>query len=367
MLFRIEYLIELNLIVLFVYLIYKTTPKNRNHLSYLKIHLGTIILTISLFIGILNKWIPEASLPLISGLSILGLPFLLLHVESAITGRKPRIRIWYFTPITIYCLVCALNYYDIFFLNFITSRYLILDVNVVNSSYSLDKVLIEVLNILLFVSLIFYKFRKKMLTSRQIFKKRAYSFWIYSYLIFLLIHILLTAAYYFDFFKPIHHPIVRNIIAVISPLVHVTFLLNPSLLYYLPLILTNSGIKVKKNTQPFQIIENIMHSEQLFLDKNLTLEHFCTITNINQQKTTTLIKENTNNNNNNWKHYVNNYRINHALNLLLTHYLQKHSVEALREESGFNSKQPFFKAFRTKTGTTPTVYYQNFINNSVEV
>ena len=106
-----------------------------------------------------------------------------------------------------------------------------------------------------------------------------------------------------------------------------------------------------------------MHSGQLFLDKNLTLEHFCTITNINQQKTTTLIRENTNNN---WKHYVNNYRINHALDLLLTHYLQKHSVEALREEVGFNSKQPFFKAFRTKTGTTPTVYYQNFINKDAD-
>lgn len=358
MLFRIEYLIELNLIVLFVHLIYKTTSKNRNHLTYLKIHLGTIILTGFMFIGVLNKWIPAASLNVISGLGMLGLPFLLLHVESAITGYRPRIRIWYFAPITIYCLVCAFNYYDFFFLNFITAHNLIPDVNVLNSSYSSDKVLIKVLNVLFFVPIIFFKFRKKIATSKQILKKKTYSFWIYSYLIFLLIHILLTATYYFDFFKPIHSTTVRNIIAVISPLVHITFLLSPSLLYYLPLISKNSIQTIKKTTQPFHIIENTMHSEQLFLDKNLTLKYFCTITNINQQTTTTLIRENTNNN---WKHYVNNYRINHALGLLLTHYLQKHSVEALREEAGFNSKQPFFKAFRTKTGTTPTIYYQNFI------
>lgn len=361
MLFGIDCLIELNLIILFAYLIYKTTSKNRNHLSYLKIYLGSIILTI--LIEILQKWIPLESSNIATGLGVLGLPFLLLHTESAITGHKPVMYAWYFAPITIYCLMCILNYYEIFILNFTTSSSLILDINPLDTAYSSDKILVKVLSALFFVSLIFLQFKKEITNSKQIQKKKAYCFWIFSYLLFLLIQTLLIYTYYFNLFNPIYNSTIKNIVLVVGSFVYVAFLFNPNLFYYLSLISKCSAPTIKKTIEPFQIIENLMQKEQLFLNKSLSLKQICIKADLYQQKITAIIKQQTNSN---WKCYVNTYRINYALKLIHNHYLKNKSVKALGEEVGFNSKQSFFRAFRTKTGTTPSVYYKNYLKKNAK-
>jgi AraC-like DNA-binding protein len=219
------------------------------------------------------------------------------------------------------------------------------------------------LNVAIFVPIIFLEFKKNIRQSKQITLKKAYSFWLCSYLFFILLNTIASNLYYFDFYSPAYRSAVIKIINITQSLRPIAFLLNPSLLYYIPVISKYSGIILKKNTQPFRIIEDLMQKEQLFLDQKLTLQQVCTKTGIYQQRITTIIKEKTNKN---WKNYVNSYRIDYALHLLHTNYLKNHSVEALGEAAGFNSKQSFFRCFRAKTATTPAMYYKDFLNEDVE-
>jgi AraC-like DNA-binding protein len=352
-----------NFVSLLLYLNYKTTPQNKHHLTYLKIHITFIILILSLFCAVRSEWIPEASLKLMWGLGILSLPFLLLHIKSALTGTKARMHVWYFIPLLLYFLLCVFNYYEINFLNSSNVKILPNGLNLSGSVHYSDVILMGALNVAIFVPIIFLEFKKNITQSKQITRKKAYSFWLCSYLIFILLNTIASNLYYFDFYSPAYRSAVIKVINITHSLRPIAFLLNPSLLYYIPVISKYSGIILKKNTQPFRIVEDLMQKEQLFLDQNLTLQQVCTKTGIYQQKITTIIKENTNNN---WKNYVNSYRIDYALRLLHNNYLKKHSVKALGEESGFNSNQSFFRAFKTKMDTTPAIYYKNFLKEDIE-
>jgi AraC-like DNA-binding protein len=297
------------------------------------------------------------------GIGILSLPFLLLHIKSALTGTKARMHVWYFIPLLLHFLLCVFNYYEINFLNSSNVKILPNGLNLSGSIHYSDVVLMGTLSIAIFVPIIFLEFKKNITQSKQIIWKNAYSIWICSYLFFILLNTVLSTLYYFDFYSPAYRSGVIKVINITHSLRPIAFLLNPSLLYYIPIISKYSGNILKENIRPFRIIEDIMQKEQLFLDQKLTLQQVCTKTGIYQQRITTIIKENTSNN---WKNYVNSYRIDYALRLLHNNYLKKHSLEALGEAAGFNSKQSFFRCFRAKTATTPAMYYKDFLNEDIE-
>ncbi len=54
--------------------------------------------------------------------------------------------------------------------------------------------------------------------------------------------------------------------------------------------------------------------------------------------------------------FVNEYRINHAKNLLLDQKQQDLSVLEILYDAGFNSKYSFNTEFKKRTGVTPTEY-----------
>jgi AraC-like DNA-binding protein len=61
----------------------------------------------------------------------------------------------------------------------------------------------------------------------------------------------------------------------------------------------------------------------------------------------------------NFNSYINQFRIEKAIEILKNQKLEKYSMEGIGLEVGFNSKSAFYAAFKKKTGTTPTRFKKN--------
>ena len=55
----------------------------------------------------------------------------------------------------------------------------------------------------------------------------------------------------------------------------------------------------------------------------------------------------------NFNELINEYRIKEAIKLIEEGYLEKYTGEYLSKAIGFQNKTSFYKAFKSKTGTTP--------------
>lgn len=58
----------------------------------------------------------------------------------------------------------------------------------------------------------------------------------------------------------------------------------------------------------------------------------------------------------NFNTWINGIKVQYGIELMRKSYLKDYSVEALALECGFNSKNTFYRAFKTKTGQTPTAF-----------
>ncbi|WP_165872269.1 helix-turn-helix domain-containing protein [Tenacibaculum sp. M341] len=113
----------------------------------------------------------------------------------------------------------------------------------------------------------------------------------------------------------------------------------------------NVTIEEEKVTQYLKEIENVLETEKLFKNPNLTLVTLAQKINIRQQLLSQLLN---NNLNKSFSQFINEYRIEEAKKLLKTHPHLK--VEVIAEECGYNSKSTFYTAFKKITNTTPVKY-----------
>ena len=58
----------------------------------------------------------------------------------------------------------------------------------------------------------------------------------------------------------------------------------------------------------------------------------------------------------NFNELINEYRVKEAIKLIEEGYLEKYTAEYLSEAIGFQNKTSFYKAFKSKTDTTPSSY-----------
>ena len=63
----------------------------------------------------------------------------------------------------------------------------------------------------------------------------------------------------------------------------------------------------------------------------------------------------------NFSSYLNNLRIDYAINKLTTDkQYMKYTIQAIANETGFNSSESFSTAFYKKTGIKPSYFRKNF-------
>lgn len=65
--------------------------------------------------------------------------------------------------------------------------------------------------------------------------------------------------------------------------------------------------------------------------------------------------------------YKNEWRINHAIQLLMDGMLKKYTVEQVYQEAGFTTKSNFYRAFRNQTGKTPIEYLDGEIEKKSKI
>jgi AraC-like DNA-binding protein len=87
-----------------------------------------------------------------------------------------------------------------------------------------------------------------------------------------------------------------------------------------------------------------------FLNPALTLVEVAKIIKVTPQQLSQVVNEKTNLN---FTNYINTYRIEKAKEILTSHDFSKHTIDSIAEMAGFQSKSPFYLAFKKHTGMTP--------------
>ena len=88
--------------------------------------------------------------------------------------------------------------------------------------------------------------------------------------------------------------------------------------------------------------------DQLYLSPELSREDLTQIVHLNNARFARMIKENTGTN---FNGYINELRINYAIQLLKQH--PNYTIRAIADEAGFNSTPILYSMFKKKTGMTP--------------
>jgi AraC-like DNA-binding protein len=97
-----------------------------------------------------------------------------------------------------------------------------------------------------------------------------------------------------------------------------------------------------------------------FLNPALSMVEVAKVLKVTPQHLSQVVNEKTKLN---FTNYINTYRIEMAKEILLSLDFNKHTIDTVAEKSGFNSKSPFFLAFKKNVGMTPKEFLSH-LNNS---
>lgn len=126
---------------------------------------------------------------------------------------------------------------------------------------------------------------------------------------------------------------------------------NPHLLVGLPKLTLKKDSAT--NVYPLQHIHSLVKGQDMFLNPQLTVYELSKDIGISARKISASIGHSKFGNFNN---YINELRVSYAVLKINEGYLEKYSVDALSEASGFNSKNAFYRAFKKAYGCTPLKY-----------
>ena len=101
----------------------------------------------------------------------------------------------------------------------------------------------------------------------------------------------------------------------------------------------------------FQKLDSLIRKDELYLSADLSREDLVRMAHMNNTRFAKMIKENTGTNLNG---YINELRLNHAIQLLKEH--PEYTLRAIAEASGINSMPTFHNLFKSKTGMTPSEF-----------
>jgi AraC-like DNA-binding protein len=100
-----------------------------------------------------------------------------------------------------------------------------------------------------------------------------------------------------------------------------------------------------------------MESERPFLDSGFKTETLCAKFDISYTKLKELLNEHLNEQS--FSNYVNSYRVNYAKVILADPEKNHYSIEGIALESGFGTRQSFYKVFEQQTGLKPNYFREN--------
>ncbi|MGQ8337077.1 helix-turn-helix domain-containing protein [Sunxiuqinia sp. A32] len=112
----------------------------------------------------------------------------------------------------------------------------------------------------------------------------------------------------------------------------------------------HNTIKEEPKISVCRTIKNSMDEGKYYLNQELSIHDFAKEINVSARTISTCINKNFGFNFNEW---VNNYRVEEALEILKKDSNNQLSIEGIGSESGFKSRSAMYIAFKKKTGKTP--------------
>ncbi|MEX2567689.1 MAG: AraC family transcriptional regulator [Cyclobacteriaceae bacterium] len=117
-----------------------------------------------------------------------------------------------------------------------------------------------------------------------------------------------------------------------------------------------------ENTPIKRSILNLLEEDKVFLKVGMDLGDFSKCLGIPKNQVSHVINKEFGKR---FNEFLNHYRINHAVHLIEQGYLDDFTLEALAEQSGFNSRITFFNAFKKEMGTSPSEFWKSFQENII--
>ncbi|WP_163418845.1 helix-turn-helix domain-containing protein [Flagellimonas sp. HSM57] len=111
-----------------------------------------------------------------------------------------------------------------------------------------------------------------------------------------------------------------------------------------------------ENVALFQRIRELMVSEKLYLESDISLVRLSKMVEKSTQKTSEIINQYAKRN---FNDFVNHYRIQEAKEMLLDTANKKYTISSIAFDIGFSSLSSFNVAFKKFEGTTPSLYRKN--------
>ncbi|MDT0538853.1 helix-turn-helix transcriptional regulator [Croceitalea sp. P059] len=130
---------------------------------------------------------------------------------------------------------------------------------------------------------------------------------------------------------------------------------NPEVLIGLPQLSKKSSKKALKNSLETDAYIQKIKEQRLFLQPNINLSSVALQLGVSPRKLSASIDKAKYSN---FNDFINYHRVLFAKDLIEEQYLNRHSIEALSQASGFHSKNAFYRAFKKEFGCTPKAYHQ---------
>ena len=355
-----HFLILLIQLAVFLFLLKQRSNKNKFHLDYFLSHIFCLILIILIYIPIkhLGFEITNTYFHLGHIFTTMSFIFIILNIETSLKGYKVNKKKFIYFVAVVFTLCFLLFYSENYILNYSTRQTVFYDINipdplVYNEMVFLHQGIKFILGMYLLIV-----FRLNIKKSINIKKKRIYSLWVYSLTICGFVCMVLNATLVYGFLDQEYDSLLFNIINIFIGINLIFFTLFPSVIFYSPLIPKVVFIDLTEDIPNFSIIKSFFDNEKKYLDQTLTLGFISKNTGLNEAEIRSCIKNNTNLN---FNEFINQYRVNYAIKLMESGYLENHVMNSIAQKSGFNSPQTFYRAFKKFKSVTPAYYYKNLI------
>ncbi len=126
---------------------------------------------------------------------------------------------------------------------------------------------------------------------------------------------------------------------------------NPNILNKLKYYNPNSSTE-NESLETTNSIAELVYKEKYFIGTENDINGIAKSIGLSKNELSKII----NKDNSSFSSWINEIKIKYAIELIKENYLESYSVDALSSACGFNSKNTFYRAFKTQTGCTPKDY-----------
>ena len=358
-----HFLILLIQLAVFLFLLKQRSNKNKFHLDYFLLHIFCLILIILIYIPIkhLGFEITNTYFHLGHIFTTMSFIFIILNIETSLKGYKVNKKKFIYFVAVVFTLCFLLFYSENYILNYSTRQTIFYDIKipdplVYNEMVFLHQGIKFILGMYLLIV-----FRLNIKKSINIKKKRIYSLWVYSLTICGFVCMILNATLVYGFLDQEYDSLLFNIINIFIGINLIFFTLFPSVIFYSPVIIKAVFVYSTEDVTNFSIIKLFFNNEKKYLKPLLSLSFISKNTGLNEAEIRSCIKNNTNLN---FNEFVNQYRVNYAIKLMESGFLENHVMSSIAEKSGFNSPQTFYRSFAKFHSISPSKYYKkNVLSN----